>query len=544
MKFNKKFSDEDQKVIESLEFFIEHWDGVIFKIINQERLTIYEYDHRLWVRRVISNIQGKLSEEGKRVVDEILKPLDQQFIKNTMEIERPIRLEPNKPSVEMWWYKRIPEVLVGEIKKYYNTFSVEDQKLIEDYYPKYGSDALEYLVAKWEYIIVEIIEGYKLDRNSYLNDLDIRYLIHKLGTLLSDEGKKSIEMIIKPFDQQFMENTTEISKPIFRKPSVERWWEYRVPKKLTGTLKDDLINWGLIEYILLKVIPYSEDLQYESDSENSQFMQMLKNIDVFTQIKLVDDEVIGWINREHVLREITVEDFDEVLNLLNHKKTRIRWRAAHKLGKYGDPAAVPYLGDALGDQEWLVRLHAAKALGRIGKESAFSLLVEASKDDHPSVRRRAARALGEFEFKKTRKVFKKLLKDPDSRVRYCAVEGLSNRKDKSAIRHLASAVIDKDSNVSWAAVRGLQSYGSDAVPRLIKLLKEPGPGTRYRVIKTLGNIGDKRAEKAITEYLKDPDEKVRYRANIALRQIAWWDGRRKRLKENNQYVDNFSKRKS
>lgn len=68
------------------------------------------------------------------------------------------------------------------------------------------------------------------------------------------------------------------------------------------------------------------------------------------QTRLVEDEVIGWVYGNRVLREITKDQFSEVFELLNHKKTSVRWKAAHKLGKFGDPEETPHLVKALEDE--------------------------------------------------------------------------------------------------------------------------------------------------------------------------------------------------
>ncbi len=64
------------------------------------------------------------------------------------------------------------------------------------------------------------------------------------------------------------------------------------------------------------------------------------------------------------------------------------------LGNLGDPAAIPALIVALGDEEPLVRGHAAWALGRLGGGEARAALEAAlASDAEPSVRAEARQAL-------------------------------------------------------------------------------------------------------------------------------------------------------
>lgn len=247
MIFLNKFPEEDRKLIISkrMDDDIEKWEGLILKIKNGDRLTVYEYEHTLWLRRLIYNVRNLLSDKGKRIVDETLLPLDQQFIENTSEIEKPIRGNV-MPETELWWEYRIPKILVGKKKKYYNMFSAEDQKQISGLLPKYGADSLDYLIDHWEYLITVKINAYKLNLDDYKNDIYTRTLINKLRELVSDDGKKALDKVMKLLDQEFIENTKEIDEPLLGKPSKEIWWFYRIPKIIAGNLKEDLISSGFI----------------------------------------------------------------------------------------------------------------------------------------------------------------------------------------------------------------------------------------------------------------------------------------------------------
>ena len=65
------------------------------------------------------------------------------------------------------------------------------------------------------------------------------------------------------------------------------------------------------------------------------------------------------------------------------KRTGLQRNVCVALGNIGDPAAVPALTRALGEQDTMVRSHAAWALGRIGGREAVDDLVRAlrSEDD-------------------------------------------------------------------------------------------------------------------------------------------------------------------
>jgi HEAT repeat protein len=110
--------------------------------------------------------------------------------------------------------------------------------------------------------------------------------------------------------------------------------------------------------------------------------------------KLIYGETLGWRNGKRLVKDLTPAEYDMLLSLLTHWKTRLRWSTADRLGKITDHQAVEPLISALRDSHWLVRLHAAKALGRIGNATAVRPLIDAIADECPYVRRRIVTALG------------------------------------------------------------------------------------------------------------------------------------------------------
>jgi hypothetical protein len=50
---------------------------------------------------------------------------------------------------------------------------------------------------------------------------------------------------------------------------------------------------------------------------------------------------IGWRNGEQVIdRSLSPQEYDLLLSLLNHRKVRLRWSAANRLGQLRDRRAV------------------------------------------------------------------------------------------------------------------------------------------------------------------------------------------------------------
>jgi HEAT repeat protein len=101
----------------------------------------------------------------------------------------------------------------------------------------------------------------------------------------------------------------------------------------------------------------------------------------------------------------------------------LRARAAHGLGRIGDPAFAADLMPALKDADWPVRAMAAKALGQVGARGAIPALSEALADRQWWVRANAGealRALGP----EGRDALIRMLDAPDTYARHQAVAQL------------------------------------------------------------------------------------------------------------------------
>jgi HEAT repeat protein len=240
--------------------------------------------------------------------------------------------------------------------------------------------------------------------------------------------------------------------------------------------------------------------------------------------RLLHGETVGWINGRRIIKEPTSDEYDLLLSLLSHEKTRLRWQAADKLGKIGDDRAAEPLVNTLMDVNWLVRLHAVKALGRIGSPTIIEPLISMMKDECPYVRRSTIRALRIEQSVKDPRVTAILLSalgDTDKVVRAHSVWTLGYVASPIVVRAIADAVSDRDNNVSWRAIDALQRIGSPGIEVLINLLGSSDGEIRYRSVKALGKIGDARATDAIEGVLNDPNEKVRRRAELALRGMRY-----------------------
>jgi HEAT repeat protein len=109
----------------------------------------------------------------------------------------------------------------------------------------------------------------------------------------------------------------------------------------------------------------------------------------------------------------------------------------------------------------------------------------------------------------------------DHGVQYEAVEALGDLRDPSAIPTLIGALTgDQYSGIRWKAVEALTKIGSDSVPSLVEVLKNPDPDIRWKAAVALGEIGDHRGISPLVDLLGDSDRFVRSRAAYALVHIG------------------------
>lgn len=209
------------------------------------------------------------------------------------------------------------------------------------------------------------------------------------------------------------------------------------------------------------------------------------------------------------------KDIRGLIQLLNHKDYEVQWRAADALGTLGE-SACDQLVSILEFPNMHVRLGAIEALGDIKCPRSVEPIIRKLKTDKDNeVRWVAALSLGEIGDPRAIPPLVEALSDPDRYVRYGAVmslEMLSWTPDNEET--LASMLIAQQ---EWET---LHSMKSAAVGPLIKILKDPNPLTRVKIIEQLGKIGDHEAEKACKEALLDRDSGVRWSAILACRQCG------------------------
>lgn len=100
------------------------------------------------------------------------------------------------------------------------------------------------LVSKWEQLVAAVERGYDDSIHEYTNDLSVRNLLEKIIAAGSPSLAASVSAIIHPADLRFLRSTRPAAKP-FPGDSSAFWWK-RVPERLVGELRQDLLADGII----------------------------------------------------------------------------------------------------------------------------------------------------------------------------------------------------------------------------------------------------------------------------------------------------------
>lgn len=182
--------------------------------------------------------------------------------------------------------------------------------------------------------------------------------------------------------------------------------------------------------------------------------------------------------------------FDELANVtLDDTKIEVRQAAVKALSASRNPAAIPFLLEALRDSFWwFEREHATQdlltAIENMG-EPVVEPLIEALADREGTVRKFAAIILGRL-------------------------------RDPRAIDELGMTVYDLHHEVSQTAALALAQFGAPAIDVLAEALIHPEASVREHATLGLGKIRDERVAPFLIEMLYDPAAVVKRQAILSL----------------------------
>lgn len=148
---------------------------------------------------------------------------------------------------------------------------------------------------------------------------------------------------------------------------------------------------------------------------------------------------------------------------------RIQHASAYLLGLRGDVSAVPVLADIIdnGEDPWPVR--AIRALGRLKDKCCAEPLIRAVASDSERIKQEARRALYALG-PAAEPALLEALGDKRPRVRWRVIRTIGELGTLQSALLLAESLCDEDYAVRWAAADVLASLGEKAVPPVLGVL--------------------------------------------------------------------------
>lgn len=238
-------------------------------------------------------------------------------------------------------------------------------------------------------------------------------------------------------------------------------------------------------------------------------------------------------NRAYQIR--SNQTSQQLLADLQSHDWKIRREAVGKLGEGGNPVALPYIVQAVHDQDSQVRWTAVKALQSFTGQDAISALLEALHDEEAVVSDAAAEALAAI----GKPAFEKLvhlLTDDNPTVRGAVVEILGKIGDEEAIPLLVDALADRmiphleTRRICDIAAESLENIGTEkALFALNQWRKEQGIDyglpigeleTSLLYFDSLGQANDRAALLAFLDSLHTSDWHAKRKAAQQLREFV------------------------
>ncbi len=182
----------------------------------------------------------------------------------------------------------------------------------------------------------------------------------------------------------------------------------------------------------------------------------------------------------------------------------VRAQSIEALSRTAPAEGLPYMRDALRDDEPVVRFAACMALGLVKDKGSRGMLETRLEDTDASVQTGAIYALHRLgDYRHTSRLADRLLRDPSPGVRANAAMVLGELGEKGAIRLLRHAARDRQDVVSLQAIEAMALLGDAPSFQQLTLLTHDGSGpTQVLAILALGRTGDRSAVNALVYHLR------------------------------------------
>ncbi len=212
---------------------------------------------------------------------------------------------------------------------------------------------------------------------------------------------------------------------------------------------------------------------------------------------------------------------------LQHGVDEQRSAAAYSLTVIGDGVTLPWLLDALADEDAAVRAEAAQGVLALvaADDGLYATAQEGStrllRHGDPDLRRAGADLLGRLGRRAAVAVLLPLLHDVDAGVRWSSCTALGLLGDPRSVEALIGRLADDDAWVRRGSADALGRLADPyAVPSLLQLIADEQPLVRQGVIGALAQIGGPAVHSALIRALNDPDAATRLAAVQAMAAVG------------------------
>jgi len=216
--------------------------------------------------------------------------------------------------------------------------------------------------------------------------------------------------------------------------------------------------------------------------------------------RITPDKINKWKNKKKI---------NKLISAINHPNDDISNMSIDALNEVDGTEAVMDLLKVLEEGKTKDRIGAARGLSRLGDKRAVPALINALSNDEASVKVQAAKALGHIKDPQAVNALITTLNDQSSEVLHDQiVNALVSIGDPSVDLLLEAFDTHTALHVRKHALLALGRIGSaNALPSLIKSMKDPNPDIREAAEKALYNIG-KHDINGMIKLLNDPETMI------------------------------------
>ena len=167
-------------------------------------------------------------------------------------------------------------------------------------------------------------------------------------------------------------------------------------------------------------------------------------------------------------------------------------------------------------------------LGELGKipthykNKIYTALLEVleNKVEAAGLRRRALEAVSPFNLPRVKELIEQAYHTDDVKLKASAIYAMGRNCDSAWLATLVTELNSNEAEIRCEAANACGELGAEeAVPHLLKLIKDEDYQVQEAAIEALGRIGGEQAKQALNKLAKNPQLRIRQAAKSALEEI-------------------------